>query len=135
MYTRKEPTTMAQQDDDNPNVAADFATFVENFAEGRLNDRLSARFKELVAACRETGRKGAMTIKLQVKPEGTMAHVTCESKITKPEHPVPGHSFYSSEDGELTTEDPRQLKLPGKIIGTTGVPRIVRSGGDDDNKH
>lgn len=125
------------QENENPNVAKEFHLFLRDFAEGRVDDRLTQRFGELITACRETGHKGGMTIKINVKPEGTMAHVTFDLKINKPEHALPGASYYSSEDGELTTEDPRQLKLPGKIIGTTGVPRIIRGGkrDDDDNTH
>jgi hypothetical protein len=121
--------------DDNPNVAKQFSLFLQDFADGRLDDRLSQRFGELVAACRETGKKGGMTIKINVKPEGTMSHVTFDLKVSLPEHPLPGASYYSSEDGQLTTEDPRQLKLPGKIIHATGVPRVVQGGkrDDDDN--
>lgn len=121
------------QEDPNPNVAKQFSLFLQDFADGRLDDRLTERFAELVAACRETGKKGGLTIKINVKPEGTMSHVTFDLKANLPEHPLPGHSFYSSENGELTTEDPRQLKLPGKILHATGVPRVVQGGKRDDN--
>lgn len=36
-------------------------------------------------------------------------------KSSKPEPALPGATYFTSDDGALTTSDPRQLKLPAKV--------------------
>lgn len=97
-------------------VAEDFATFVAEFAHGTVNQQLGQKLREVIAACRAHGGKGAVAIKLGVAVKGDMASVTFSVKTSKPEPEMPGSIYFTTEDGALATSDPRQLKLPARVI-------------------
>jgi hypothetical protein len=111
-------------DSSDTNVADDFAQFVAEFAHGTVNTDLSARLRDVVAAVRRNGGKGKLVITLDVAIKSEMATVAFKVKTTKPEPEMPGGIFFTTEDGALATSDPRQLKLPAKIIE---VPSNVRN--------
>lgn len=107
--------------------AADFAELLTEFGHGAANRKLTDSLRELVAACKETGRKGSLTIKLAVKADGKMTSVGIDVKTTKPEHALPGEIFYATDDGGLTREDPRQRSLPLKVLDVDARgPRVVK---------
>lgn len=101
------------KDDD---VAADFAQFMAEFAHGSVNTELSERLRDVIATCRKNGGKGSVTIKLDVAIKGEMATVGIKVKTSKPEPEMPGSIFFTTEAGALATSDPRQLKLPTRVI-------------------
>jgi hypothetical protein len=112
--------------------AADFADFLSGFGHGAVNRMLSKRMRELVAAARLAGSKGSITLTINVAAKGEMAGVEMKVKTNKPEMPLPSGLYFTSEEGGLTSEDPRQLKLPARVLDAGNrVPRIVKSGGGD----
>lgn len=111
-------------DTKDSDVADDFAQFVAEFAHGSVNAQLSEQLRAVVAACRSHGGKGAVTIKVGVAVKGDMASITFAIKTSKPEPEMPGSIYFTTEEGALATSDPRQLKLPTKIIDT---PTNVRN--------
>lgn len=81
---------------------------------GRLIEDLTEQLGDLVEACTDTGKVGSLTLTIRVKPEaginGTVASVTDQIKLTKPQLPKPATPFYV--DGRvLLREDPKQHKL------------------------
>lgn len=97
-------------------IAADFARFLEEFSYGSVNEQATAKLREVVAACRKTGNKGSITIKLSIAVKGEMAEVGFSIKTSKPEDALPGRIYFATDNGALATSDPRQLKLPHKIL-------------------
>ncbi len=108
------------------NEEIEFADFLKEFAHGTTNRIATERLREVVAACVKTGCKGALTIKLQIDAHQGLAEVKVAISVKKPEPSLPGGHYYTTEDGELRDEDPRQLKLPtAKIIDAPTQLRTV----------
>lgn len=80
--------------------------------KGRFMVEASEALAQVVKACRETGKKGSVTIKLTVRPTSTeiMLSDGIEPKIPKPD--AAASVFYDDEQGNLTREDPKQNDLP-----------------------
>lgn len=108
----------------------DFAEFLAEFGKGATNRVASQRMREIVKACTETGRKGSITIKLEVGAVGGVAELRAKISVTKPEPALPGGVYFATEDGALVEEDPRQLKLPvAKIIDIGKIKDISKEQG------
>ena len=110
-------------------VAEDFARFLGAFAHGSVNVQLTDKLREVIAACRNHGGKGAVTIKVGVAVKGDMASVTFNVKTSKPEPEAPGMIYFTTEDGNLATQDPRQLKLNPKILNPPKI-HTIKGGAD-----
>jgi hypothetical protein len=102
-----------------------FAEFLAEFGKGATNRVASERMRDIVKACAETGRKGSITIKLEVGSAGGVAELRAKISYTKPEPALPGGVYFATQDGALVEEDPRQLKLPvAKVIDIAPVKHI-----------
>jgi hypothetical protein len=108
----------------NPETAT-FAEFLAEMSHGSVDELATEKLREIVRACVETGNKGSITVTLTISAKMKLAEVSAKIKTTKPEPQVPGQTFYTSEDGSLHHEDPRQTKMPAKIIDVPGV-RVVK---------
>lgn len=77
-----------------------------------IMDVAGAHFNELVSAVAQHQKKGTLTLKIQVKPStaGAMA-VKADVSITKPKGLPPESLLWATPDGNLISEDPRQIKL------------------------
>ena len=77
--------------------------------KGRCLVEAQQQLQELVKACADTGKKGKLTITLEVIPAeiGTVVvRDDVTAKLPKPERS--STSFYADEQGALHREDPRQ---------------------------
>ena len=107
--------------------ANDFAEFLTEFGHGAVNRELTTQLRELVAACSETGRKGSITLRINVKADGKMTAVGCDVKSAKPAPALPGEIFFATDDGGLTREDPRQTRFPARVLDVDArAPRVVK---------
>lgn len=82
--------------------------------KGKVVDQASRLMAELVRAVDETGKKGTLTIELEVKPDkdgGSMKVIAAKIKVKKPLEDLPDAIFFSDEEGDLHREEPRQGKL------------------------
>jgi hypothetical protein len=100
----------------------DFASTLYDIAEGAIVDQLNRGLAEVVLACELTNKGGAITLTLTVKPLGNgQAQISGAVKLKTPQPTTMPSIFFAREDGTLTREDPRQLKLrhveakPGEI--------------------
>jgi hypothetical protein len=121
-------------DPDDYGAPATFHTFLEEFAHGAVNRRLTSRLSELVLACNQTGEKGSLTVKINVQAKGGMAQVSIGVKTSKPEGALPADMFFPDEEGRLHTENPRQRKLPLKSVAPSRVINL-KPPTDDEEKH
>ncbi|HWK52450.1 MAG TPA: hypothetical protein VNR40_21290 [Steroidobacter sp.] len=81
---------------------------------GRVADIASSRLAELVQAVDETGKPGAITITIKVKPEkggGSQKQLSFDVKAKLPEHDLPEATFFSDADGNLHRTDPAQREM------------------------
>lgn len=111
-----------------PQDAHDFADIIKEFAHGSTNKLATERLREIVRACIETGSKGSITLKLSVDVKQGIAEVKAALSVKKPEPGLPGQCFYTAEGGALLDEDPRQMKLPAKIIDAPTKLKTIDGG-------
>jgi len=96
----------------------DFAAALLEIGSGRLHTRLSEQLAEITKAVSETGKKGVLTLKIEVKPlpkaDSKTLVVTGSSTSKAPESDdcSPTSVFFADEDGNLSRSDPRQMQLP-----------------------
>lgn len=77
--------------------------------KGKLFNEAQESLASVVAAVVSTGKKGKITISLSIQPgadETVVVSSDVTSKVPKPSKS--GSTYYPSEDGTLTREDPRQ---------------------------
>lgn len=93
-----------------------FAVFLQDLRDGRAHSELSGQLSDLLASVKETGKAGALTLKIKIKPAtrgGDVDKVTVSDQITidlpKPER---GEDFFwLTDDNDLTRNHPRQQSL------------------------
>lgn len=84
---------------------------------GGVHWQLSEKLADLVDAVADTGRKGSVTLKLEVAPigddvreSGLRMNATITEKM--PQLPLKGSTFFVRADGQLTREHPGQQRVP-----------------------
>lgn len=106
-----------------------FAVFLQDLRDGRAHAELSAQLTELLAKVKETGKGGALTLKIKIKPGGRGADVdkvTIVDAITvdlpKPER---GEDFFwLTEDNALSRNHPRQQSLELREAPANAAPNL-----------
>jgi hypothetical protein len=100
-----------------------FAAVLQELHKGNVHAELSQLLHELVAAVRDTGKKGTLTVKLDVKPikpgQVDTLEVTATVTANPPRVDTPTTVFFTDQTGNLTREDPdRANQLPlREIVG------------------
>lgn len=111
----------------------DFAEWLASFAKGSANAALTKRLAEVVQACRENSGKGSITLKLSIGCAGGMSEVKAKIAYSKPDPALPSAVFFSTEEGLLVEEDPRQLHLPAPKVIDVAPVRIVGNNSNPSN--
>lgn len=90
-----------------------------------LLDDAGERFADLVRAINATGKAGALTLKVFIKPSTAGANaVRGEVSIKKPKG-LPAESLlWPTPEGNLLEDDPRQTKLELKPVATEPVREL-----------
>ncbi len=79
---------------------------------GTLTEDLTRALHELTLACVDTQRGGALTLTLQLKPgKGGQIEVCDDIKVKQPKAERGSTIMFSTPEGNLQREDPRQKKL------------------------
>lgn len=94
-------------------VIRPFADALIELSGGRTHTELSEQLHDLIAAVRDTGKKGSLTLTITVSrmknaSENTLT-VTDDVKAKLPAHDRNVSVFYADADGNLTRRDPNQL--------------------------
>ncbi len=97
---------------------------------GSLSDELTAKLNQLTAACTETGRGGAITVTLALKPgKGGQVEVFDDVKLKLPKEERGSSIMFATPEGNLQREDPRQKKLDLRQVETdTAEIRKINTG-------
>ena len=91
-----------------------FTNTVDALRFGTLADELTDKLRDLVATCAATGRNGALTLTLQLKPgKGGQIEVFDEIKVKLPKEEKGSSLMFATPENNLQREDPRQLQLDG----------------------
>ena len=89
--------------------------------EGDSVDELSLKLQELVAAVRENGKAGTLTLAIKVKPgtvRGRIGTIIIEDDITvKPPRKAKDESlFFATDENTLQRTDPNQPELTLRTV-------------------
>lgn len=101
-----------------------FAAVLAELHGGKVHARLTEQLAALTAAVTATGKKGVLTLQLEVKPlkagQPEVLQVVAKSVCKAPEgeDAAPTTVFYADETGNLTRDDPRQPQLPLRGLPT-----------------
>lgn len=109
-----------------------FAELLTILDRGSAHAEASRALNDLVAAVRDTGKKGSMTVSIELGPlKGSSDQLLVAARVTaKPPKSEPGAAvFYIDDAGNLTRHDPRQMALeldglrvveppPARVVGT-----------------
>ena len=89
---------------------------------GVFIDTASDKLAELVAAVDSTGNAGKidLTIKVKKATRGGAMHITGTVKVTKPAEEPMEAMLFSTPEGNLVAEDPKQTKLDLKVAPGAG---------------
>lgn len=93
---------------------AEFAAFFVQHLAGRSNEEISEEFHKLLAAVNEHGKKGSLTITVNVEPpkghiDGAPVVISIDSVLKAPKASAPPSLYFVDNDGNATRHDPRQL--------------------------
>jgi hypothetical protein len=97
---------------------------VNEVGYGDLAGQASEELCNVLKAVRETGKKGALTLTLEIKPRGRDSGQVEITGTVAPKCPIPDVSpsmLFVTEDGDLQRENPNQAQLK---LGD--MPRVVK---------
>lgn len=81
---------------------------------GQLHDEMTDKLHELTKACTDTGKSGTLTLVLKMKPgKAGQMEIIDEIKSKIPEFERGSTILFTTPEGNLQREDPRQMKLEG----------------------
>jgi len=82
--------------------------------EGDFEAELAAELTDVALKCRETGKRGKVSVTISVEAKGTHAldlDTQIDSRAPRPDRRRT--RLYMDDDGHLSRRDPRQLVLEG----------------------
>lgn len=128
--------TPATPDEADAPSARPFADVLRELQGGRTHDDMSAEFRELVAAVKETGKAGKIVLTIEVKPvpKSDGLFVVADNYATKvPRHDRQTSFFYVTDDGNLTRDNPLQMQFESLRVveGTKGDVKVIEKNGTD----
>lgn len=91
-----------------------FADILRELNQGSVIDEAAVMLQDLVKAVRERGKKGTLTLRVDVQPmKGDAAALVVSAQATaKPPAGEPTSAvFFADEPGNLLRENPAQLKM------------------------
>lgn len=98
------------------------AEVLRDLPEGAY-DEMTAQMHEVVQAVAETRKKGSLTIKIDVAPNGeTSVFVEAVATAKVPKRGKPKAVFFVDAGGNLLRNDPRQPQLPLRAVEEINQP-------------
>jgi len=105
-----------------------FAQLLQEMNRGRLHAELSDACADVIGAVVEHGKKGSLTIKLDISPEGDEAVKIAASYSPKPPQPPAKPSlFFADAQGHVSRQRLNQLEMP--LRGVEGGAHTDQDGG------
>lgn len=98
-------------------MARSFTHLLPELQKGRVNDEITQKLAEVAQAVIDTGKKGSVTLTLNVEPTGDGAAVKVKDalKAVVPEPDRRATLFFVGDDGELSRSDPRQTDIEDEL--------------------
>lgn len=109
-------------------ISNGFERTLRDLRQGEALTELTNSLQEPVTAVRETGRAGGLTFKIKVKPasrgDGIAVILEDDVVVKLPKAERANTIMFSTEDGALQRNDPRQKEFP---LRTVEAPEIETS--------
>lgn len=94
-----------------------FSTWLAQHRRGELDAEIAVALADIATAAQQTGKAGAVTIVLTVKPNpGDSVVLVDEVKVKRPEPSRPAAIYYLGDDGRLQRDDPAQAAFFGEDV-------------------
>lgn len=107
--------------DDGPTIRP-FADVLQDLRRGGAHIEASEALHQLIAAVKETGKSGTLTIVLAVKPvaknDGDTVTVTDSVRLKAPQQERTASVFFVDGDCNLRRDNPAQMHLPLREVPT-----------------
>lgn len=91
--------------------------FVDFLAQqGRAHDELTNGLHEVIAAVKETGKAGSVTLTIKVDPDKKadgIFRISDNVTIKAPQHDRGTRIYFADKSGNLTRSDPNQPEIEG----------------------
>lgn len=108
--------------------------FIETLRElraGKTQDELADGLSEVVAAVRETGKAGRITLTITVTPasKGDVSTVFLSDKVTvsAPEFDRPATLFFATPENNLQRQDPNQRNLELRSVSEPTIADLRKA--------
>lgn len=115
---------------DEPDGPEPFLLALNKALRPEILARAGDQLGEVIAAVREQGKKGRLTLTIDLAPMKNVpdaVEVTAKVKAAPPEPPARAKAMWPTEAGRLETSDPRQAQLPGlRAIDDDDAEEAVR---------
>jgi hypothetical protein len=103
-----------------------FGDFLAEINTGLSHTELSEAFNSLVTAVSDIGKVGTLTYVIKVSPAGHMADgmvsIVDEVKLKMPTPRRPDSIWYVTSDGNVSRDNPNQLRLPLREVPAPDRP-------------
>lgn len=95
-----------------------FVKTLTDLRKGQTVSELSDALTELVEACKRTGKKGEMTLKLKLTPssDGETIIIQDDPTVKLPRMDRKNTTFFTTEDNRLQRNNPKQQEFDPKVI-------------------
>jgi hypothetical protein len=106
----------------SPNQPKSFLAFLAEQQGGVVANELSKELRELTEAIEDhfdhyRGKvSGSIGVSLKLTLEGGIYRVDCEYAVRRPKVPVASTIMWLGNDGNLATNNPKQLNLPFQLV-------------------
>ncbi|WP_066360307.1 hypothetical protein [Herbidospora mongoliensis] len=116
-----------------PHRVRPFADTLRDLRHGEVLDQAARDLQALVEAVGEIGKKGKLTLTIEVEPmkgDSDALSVTAQLKLACPPKPASAAVFFADKDHNLVRDNPRQHPIPGLLreVGQAPVtPDNVRT--------
>lgn len=104
---------------------------IGDYNEGKFADEVTEALHRLIGDCTATGKKGALVLKIELKPAkgATPALLLAMDYVDKsPDFDRPAEYMFVTDNGSLTRDNPRQRTLELREV----PPRTAPAGVDPD---
>jgi hypothetical protein len=101
-----------------------FAAVLQELAKGEIHADASKLLHELIDAVQEHGKKGTLTIRVEVGPiakDDTSVLIVKGSVESRPPKTPPSSAYYVDNTGNLSRRDPKQPELPFGVVASTNA--------------
>lgn len=103
-----------------------FTDVLRDLNEGKFADECTEALQEVVSSAMSTGKGGALSITLKIKPGkgGNVMQIEHGINVKSPEFERPTDYMFATTNGDLVRESPNQPRLPFREVVDSATGEI-----------